>query len=122
MGALDPERDMTFVEDTASGFILAALADGVAGEVINLGTGQTASVGILSKRILSLMNSSKPIVQEESRMRPKLSEVMRLVSDNSKAKRLLGWEPRTKLDDGLLETISFVKQNEHIYRPSTYTV
>jgi NAD dependent epimerase/dehydratase len=122
MGALDPERDMTFVADTASGFILAALADDVAGETINLGTGYTSSIGTIANRILSLMECAKPLVQEESRMRPKLSEVMRLVSDNSKAKQMLGWEPRVKLDDGLLETISFIRRHEHLYRPSTYTV
>jgi NAD dependent epimerase/dehydratase len=122
MGALDPERDMTFVADTASGFILAALVDDVAGETINLGTGHTASIGTIAGRILSLMQCDKPLVHEEARMRPKLSEVMRLVSDNSKAKRLMGWEPRVKLDDGLLETISFIRRHSHLYRPSTYTV
>ena len=122
MGALDPERDMTFCADTASGFILAALAEDVAGETINLGTGHTASIGTIASRILSLMECTKPLVQEEARMRPKLSEVMRLVSDNSKAKQLLGWEPRVKLDDGLLETISFIRRHGHLYRPSTYPV
>lgn len=122
MGALDPERDMTFVADTASGFILAALADDVAGKTINLGTGHTASIGTIAGRILSLMDCAKPLVQDEARMRPKLSEVMRLVSDNSKAKQLLGWEPRVKLDDGLLETITFIRRHGHLYRPSTYTV
>lgn len=122
MGALDPERDMTFVADTASGFILAALVDDVAGKTINLGTGHTASIGTIAGRILSLMQCDKPLVHEEARMRPKLSEVMRLVSDNSKAKRLMGWEPRVKLDDGLLETISFIRRHSHLYRPSTYTV
>ncbi len=122
MGALDPERDMTFVADTASGFILAGLADGVAGETINLGTGHTASIGDIAGRILSLMDCTKPLVQEAARMRPKLSEVMRLVSDNGKARRLLGWEPRVPLDDGLLETIAFIKRHDHLFRPSTYTV
>ncbi len=122
LGALDPERDMTFVSDTAAGFILAGVSDGIAGETINLGTGRTDSIGAIAGRILALMECPKPLVQEEGRMRPKLSEVMRLVSDNAKAKRLLGWEPRVGLDQGLRETIAFIEANRHLYRPAAYTV
>ncbi len=122
LGALDPERDMTFVSDTAAGFILAGSADGVAGETINLGTGQTASIGDIAKRILTLMKCEKPLTQDSSRLRPKLSEVMRLVSDNSKAQRLLGWTPRVGLNDGLIETIDFMREHQNLYRPTAYTV
>lgn len=122
LGALDPQRDMTFVSDTVAGFVAAAIADGVAGETINLGTGSTYSVGDFAQRILRLMQVDKRVVTDAQRVRPGLSEVMRLVSDNRKAARLLGWTPQIELDEGLLRTVEFVRRHIHLYRPSTYMV
>ncbi len=122
LGALTPQRDMTFVSDTAAGFLLAATAENAAGETINLGTGATSSVGDIAARILRLMGSSKRVVQDPARMRPERSEVMRLVSDNRKAARILGWSPQTDLDSGLRQTIEFVVAHQHLYRPGTYTL
>ena len=120
LGSLDPERDMTFVTDTVAGFMAAALAPNVEGMTINLGTGATHSVGWFAKRILALMELDMPIVQEEQRMRPKLSEVMKLVSDNSLAQKALGWTPKVSLDDGLLAAIDFVKSNKNLYTTDKY--
>jgi nucleoside-diphosphate-sugar epimerase len=47
---------------------------------------------------------------------------MKLVSDNSKAARLLEWRPAVSLDDGLRRTIDFVAANLSLYAPSRYTV
>jgi NAD dependent epimerase/dehydratase len=122
LGALDPQRDMTYVSDTVAGFVAAATADGIAGETINLGTGTTHSIGDFAERILKLLRIEKPILTDSSRMRPANSEVKRLLSDNRKASKLLGWTPQVDLDDGLLRTIEFVRDNMSLYRPSTYTV
>lgn len=120
LGALTPERDMTFVSDSAAGFIAAGTAPGVEGMTINLGTGETHSVGWFAERIQRLMGTNKPIVQEEQRFRPELSEVHKLVSDNNLARRVMGWEPRTSLDDGLKRTIAFVEANRTLLRTDEY--
>ncbi len=122
LGALDPERDMTHVSDTVRGFISAGLADAVEGETINLGTGETHSIGHFAMRILALMNCSKEIRQDQARLRPAKSEVGRLISDNSKARRLLGWQPEINLDQGLASAISFVTEHRALYRPQTYAI
>lgn len=122
LGSLSPQRDMTFVSDTASGFILAATAENACGQTINLGTGETFSVGEIAERILRLMDVNKRIVQDPARIRPDNSEVMRLVSDNRTAAKVLGWSPRTSLDAGLRDTISFIAAHQHLYRPHTYTL
>lgn len=122
LGSLDPLRDMTFVSDTVAGYIAAATTPGIAGETINLGTGETRSIGDFATRILALMGCDKPIVQEAGRMRPAKSEVGKLVSDNSKARRLMGWAPAVTVDDGLRATIDFIAAHRHLYRASTYTV
>jgi NAD dependent epimerase/dehydratase len=122
LGSLTPQRDMTFVSDTVSGFIAAASTPGIEGETINLGTGYTLSIGDFCERILKLMGVQKPIVHDAARERPAKSEVFKLVSDNSKAKRLMGWEPQVPLDEGLLRTIEFVRDNPHLFNPLSYTV
>jgi NAD dependent epimerase/dehydratase len=122
LGSLDPQRDLTFVSDTVDGFIRAATQPGIEGETINLGVGETHSIGQLAKRILGLMGVDKPIRLDPRRIRPVASEVMKLVSDNSKAHRLLGWEPRIALDDGLSQSIAFVDRNRHLYQASRYAV
>jgi NAD dependent epimerase/dehydratase len=120
LGSLSPERDMTFVSDTAAGFIAAATAPGIEGMTINLGTGETHTVGWFADRIQYLMGISKPIVQEQQRMRPELSEVRKLVSDNSLARRVMGWAPKVGLDDGLRQAIAFVEANRDLFRTDEY--
>lgn len=122
LGSLTPMRDMTFVSDTVNGFILAASAPGVEGETINLGTGSTDSIGGFARKILALMGHSGQIVTDSQRARPANSEVMKLVSNNEKARRLLGWTPQVSLDEGLRKTIDFVRSHHHLYRPESYTV
>ena len=121
LGATTPKRDMTFVRDTVEGFILAAITAGVEGETINLGTNEMFSIGEFAERILALMGSRARIVCDQSRMRPDASEVKALLSDNSKARRLLGWSPAVHLDEGLMATIKFIRAHQHLYRPHTYT-
>jgi NAD dependent epimerase/dehydratase len=120
LGSLAPERDMTFVSDTVSGFMAAATTPGIEGETINLGTGETYSIGWFVKLILDLMGVDKPVIQEDERLRPALSEVMKLVSDNTRAREKMGWSPAVSVNDGLRRTIEFVKNNPSLYRTDAY--
>jgi NAD dependent epimerase/dehydratase len=120
LGSLTPERDMTYVSDTVAGFIAAATTPGIEGLTINLGTGKTYSVGWFAERLLSLMGITKPIVQEKQRMRPELSEVLKLVSDNTLALKAMNWSPKVTLDDGLRQTIAFIRANRDLFRTDEY--
>lgn len=122
LGSLTPERDMTFVSDTVAGFIAASVTPGIEGRTINLGTGATYTIGHFAERILRLMGVDKPIVSDTARLRPGKSEVLKLVSDNALAAQVMGWTPRVDLDDGLQQSIAFIRKNIHLYRPDAYTV
>ena len=122
LGSLTPQRDMTYVADTVDGFMRAAVAPGILGETINLGTGKAYSIGEFASRILWLMKCKKPIVHDPARDRPEKSEVLRLVSDNRKAARLMQWQPATSLDDGLLKAIEFVSAHPDLYPSGAYTI
>lgn len=120
LGSLTPERDMTFVSDTVAGFMAAALAPNIDGMTINLGTGETHSVGWFAEKLLTLIGVAKPIVQEEQRMRPNLSEVLKLVSDNRLAHEKMNWSPKVDLDAGLWRTIEFVRSNRELFTSDGY--
>ncbi|BBK29527.1 NAD dependent epimerase/dehydratase [Stella humosa] len=107
LGTLTPRRDFTFVDDTVDGMIRAALADGVIGREINLGTGQDIAIGELAERIIALVGQPCEIVAAAERMRPAASEVDRLCSDNRLAGQLLDWRPRVSLEEGLSRTIAW---------------
>nr|WP_244435214.1 GDP-mannose 4,6-dehydratase [Methylobacterium sp. B34] len=92
LGSLTPQRDMTFVSDTVNGFLCGAATSNIEGETINLGTGKTMSVGDFAESILKTMGISKPILYDSDRARPERSEVMKLISDNQKAARVMNWE------------------------------
>ena len=122
LGATAPTRDFLYAEDTAAGMAACAGAEGVEGEVINLGTGTEVSIGELAERVLRQLGRDVSVSVDESRLRPKDSEVERLVADTSKAKRLLGWEPTVDLDEGLRRTIEWLQGSLEAYKPSLYNV
>jgi nucleoside-diphosphate-sugar epimerase len=98
------------------------------GETINLGTGFEVSIEKLIESIAQTLKISKPLAFDSERIRPKLSEVDRLCSDNSKARRLLNWTPRYSGLEGLLEGLTltsdwFMKpSNLANYKISNYNV
>jgi dTDP-glucose 4,6-dehydratase len=122
LGALDPTRDFLFVEDTARGFIAAADAPGVEGEVINLGTGKEISIGDLVTAILDELDLDLPVREAAERVRPAGSEVERLLADADKARALLGWESTVDLGEGLARTIDWMRTSLDRYQPTRYTV
>lgn len=122
LGALDPMRDFTFVEDTVEGFLQMSTCLDVEGQEINIGSGDCISIGDLAAKVLSLVGRDLPIVAENQRLRPRHSEVMRLHAGTEKARELLGWQPLTSLDEGLQRTIDWIGAHLDLYRPDVYEV
>ncbi|MBZ0268674.1 SDR family NAD(P)-dependent oxidoreductase [bacterium] len=123
LGSLSPVRDLNYVKDTVSGFLAVADADRCVGETTNVGHGKGITIGDLAKRILAACDrEDMPIVTDEKRVRPEKSEVLELVCANAKAKERCGWEPKWSLDDGLAETVAFMRDNLDLYRPKEYAV
>ena len=114
LGALRPTRDFNYVADTVSGFIAALRSKGGEGEVINLGSNFEISIGDTAATIAEVMGVEIEILSDQQRLRPENSEVERLWADNSKARRLLGWQPSYGGLDGfrrgLSATVDWFKQ------------
>ena len=90
------------------------------GEAINLGTGTTIRIGDLVTMIFKLLNKQPKIITESQRLRPPKSEVLKLQSNNMKARERIGWVPLVSLEEGLRQTISWISDNLPDYQPDEY--
>jgi dTDP-glucose 4,6-dehydratase len=122
LGSLSPTRDMNYIANTVDGFLAAATSDQTVGRTFNLGSGREISVGDLAELIAGLVGKHIEIESEQERRRPEESEVNRLVCDNTLARSVLGWEPKVGLEDGLKQTIEWVKAHVDTYRPNVYSI
>jgi dTDP-glucose 4,6-dehydratase len=120
LGDLNTIRDFTYVDDTVNGFLCAASANDVEGGTFNLGTGDEISVGSLTEMIIKKVGTKAKVEVDTSRLRPKKSEVRRLLSNNSLARERLGWEPAVELADGIDKTILWIRENLNNYHVGTY--
>ena len=120
LGNLDAIRDFTYLDDTVEGFLLTAQADTWNGETYNLGSGEEISIGAIAALIFRLMGKQAEIQLEKNRLRPEKSEVLRLISDNRKAKLELGWQPTVGMEEGLQRTIRWIGEHLDLYQPEEY--
>ena len=128
LGALKPTRDFNYVEDTVSGFIAALESDQSIGEVVHLGSNFEISIGDTVNTIAELMGTEIEILTDHQRLRPEKSEVERLWADNTKAKKLLKWEPKyggiTGFQTGLEKTVEWFTDPGYLadYKSDKYNI
>jgi dTDP-glucose 4,6-dehydratase len=124
LGALHPKRDFNNVKDTVRGFIAIAEAERSVGEVINIGSSYEITIGDMVQLLSEIMSVEIRVEIEPVRLRPDKGEVARLWADNSKAKRLLGWEPvyygYDGLKRGLTETAAWFGDPHNLKKYKTY--
>jgi dTDP-glucose 4,6-dehydratase len=122
LGNLAPTRDLTYVTDTAAGFLSIFRANALYGEVTNIGANDEISIGRIAALIAELMNVEIEILGQEERKRPDASEVMRLRCDNSKILIHTDWKPSVSLRQGLSKTIDWVAAHQELYKAEVYNV
>ena len=120
LGSLDPRRDLTYVEDTAEGFVAIAGCDAAIGRAVNIGRGDDLMIGELAERIGQRLGKPLQIEADAQRVRPAKSEVGRLLAGTALAKELMGWTPKFSLDEGLDRTIAWVRENLEMFRVDQY--
>lgn len=120
LGNLSPTRDLTFVKDTVEGFIEIAKTSILTGVVTNIGSSFEISVKDLAIKIARLLNIEIDFQTASERRRPENSEVERLFCDNNKIITNTKWRPQYSLEQGLLQTIDWIKNNINIYKSDIY--
>lgn len=108
-------REFNFVEDLVDGFVRAAVAPGIEGEVLNLGCGEEVSMRDLALTVLDLMGN--PIEPQFGALPDRPTEIWRMYCDSTKARDLLDWTPRHSLAEGLERTIAWY--TEQAARPDS---
>jgi nucleoside-diphosphate-sugar epimerase len=94
-------RDFTYVANIVEANLLAAEADGVSGAILNVATGESATVDSLADTIGAILG--QPV--EKQYLPARAGDVRDSWADVSEARRLLGFEPRVGLEEGLRLTV-----------------
>lgn len=98
-------RDFLYAEDCAGFVVDAGYSNTVNGEIVNAGSGADISI----KDLASLVGGDKSVIQLVPHIHPQ-SEIARLQCNYSKAKQLLGWEPKVNLREGIVRTEAWIRQ------------
>ena len=93
----EQSRDFTYVDNVVEANVLAAEVDGASGAVLNVATGEPRSVNALADAIGDVLG--KPVEREF--LPPRAGDVRDSWADVGEARRVLGWEPRVGLEEGL---------------------
>lgn len=124
LGDLTPTRDFNFVKDTCRGFIQIADCDEAIGQEVNICSNYEISMRDTLNLIADIMGKDVKFIEDSQRLRPKNSEVFRLWGDNTKIKKLTGFEPEYDIRRGLEETIKWFTNDDNLkkYKSNIYNV
>jgi nucleoside-diphosphate-sugar epimerase len=100
------ERDFVYIDDVVDACLLAASVPSAAGEIINVGSGRQATVGEVVATLSRLIPGSPAPSWGAISPRPGPSA---WVAGIVKARRILGWEPKVSLEEGLLRTVEWMR-------------
>ncbi|EFM11426.1 NAD-dependent epimerase/dehydratase [Paenibacillus curdlanolyticus YK9] len=122
LGSISPTRDFVYVKDTVNGFLKIAESEHTIGQEINIATQKEISVGDLAEVIIKQINPNARIICKEERLRPDKSEVNRLLGSNEKIMRLTNWKPQYSFEQGIKDTVEWIKNNLDTYKTDIYNV
>ena len=106
-GSLDRFRDFVFVDDVVDALISISNYNGST-DIFNIGSGETTTVRMLIDTLLKIYGATDhKIIEDEGTA----SDIVGATADWSKAKDLLGWKPRVKLEDGLERFVKHYTKN-----------
>jgi UDP-glucose 4-epimerase len=113
-------RCFTYVEDTVAGILLAGSVSDGAGQVFNIGDTAETSILELAHRIKFLTGSASEItlVPYEDYYGQSYEDTLRRVPDITRARMILGFQPKVPLGQGLLRTINWCGENHFTEAPA----
>lgn len=101
LGSGEQTRDFVFVDDVVDALLVAAVADGIDRRVINVGSGVEVSINALLLAVEQVVRRTVSVIRNTDQS----GGVSRLCADITLGRRLLGFEPKVTLKDGLYQTI-----------------
>jgi UDP-glucose 4-epimerase len=106
-------RSFTFIDDTVRGTILAATSPAAQGQVFNIGCNREITILELAERVKGVTGSPSPIIHVpySDFFGSQFEDIPRRVPNVEKARRMLGFEAKTTLDEGLDITVDWMREN-----------
>jgi UDP-glucose 4-epimerase len=105
-GSGEQTRDLLYVEDCADFVVRCATSQAAEGQIINAGTGRDISIRALAEICAGRGGAVERVAHDHPQ-----AEIMRLACDASKARRLIGWEAKTPLPEGVSRTRAWLEEN-----------
>ena len=99
-------RDFCYVGDVINAIILSLIKKSALGEVFNVGSGKPVSVKFIINKISNIIKHGKP---QFNKIPFRKNENLKLYPSINKISRILGWRPKTNLNQGLVKTINYYK-------------
>jgi len=103
-------RDFTYIDDAVEALLLAAIHEEANGQVFNLGGEPVVSLKELADRLVAANGEGKYVVRPFPSER-KAIDIGDFYADYSRARSVLGWQPRVSLEDGLKRTLAFYREH-----------
>ena len=103
----EQSRDFTYVENVVQANLLALTADGAAGKMMNLGCGTRISLNQLVKQLENILGLNAQVEYLPARA----GDVRDSLADIGLAERLLGYQPRVSVEDGLARTVDWFRNH-----------
>ena len=107
-------RDFLYIDDAVEAILMCAAEPAAAGQVLNVGIDKPANFIELAETVIDVAGSGRwqfaPFTRERQAQEPG-----DFYSDISKIRRLVGWQPRTQLADGLRATIGYYRRHKAHY-------
>ncbi|MFM7230014.1 MAG: NAD-dependent epimerase/dehydratase family protein [Cyanobacteriota bacterium] len=107
-------RDFNYVDDVVTALLSAAAKEDCHGRIMNLGSSQVISLTELAQLVSSLQEGAHwelvPFPEERKRI-----DIGDYYSDHAMASSLLDWTPRVSLEEGLMRTVNYFRQNLDLY-------
>ena len=95
-------RSFSYVQDTVNGIV--SLMESEHNDVFNIGNPTEITINELASKIIEIRNSNSKLIKKDL----PLDDPKQRKPDITKAKTMLNWEPKVKLEDGLTKTIEWV--------------
>jgi dTDP-L-rhamnose 4-epimerase len=105
----EQSRDFVSVHDVVQGLLLAGEHPAAAGEVFNIGSGRAVTVRQIAETLARVMEVDIP-PQVTGRYR--IGDIRHCFADIGRARRLLGYDPRVTLEDGMNELVGWLREQE----------
>jgi UDP-glucose 4-epimerase len=103
----EQSRDFTYVENVVEANLLAARTEHTTGDVINIACGEAVTVNAVIEMVNELVGRHV----EPKYAEPRPGDIKHSLADISKAKELIGYEPRVSFKQGLSRAIEWYRDN-----------